>query len=171
MSSANEKIENGKWKVKIEDIDNEGILEFDFDDNIKELEDCHVSAELEFRAMGDFIEVKGNVEGKITLECDRCLNKFNYDLDFNIDETFAKNSLLDEYGQELELNNGQFITDLNGAEDIDVYDLLYQSVILALPNKRVCGINCNEGFFVSESDIKSHDSRMDVFKNIEIDKK
>ena len=158
-------------KVSIEDIEDEGILEFDFDDDIKELEDCHIKAELDFRAMGDFIEVKGHADGKITLECDRCLNKYSYDLDFDIDETFAKNSLLDEYGSEVELSNGQFVTDLNGAEEIDVYDLLYQSVILALPNKKVCGINCNEGMFVSEDDVKPHDTRMDVFKNIQINKK
>ena len=156
-------------KVRIDDIEQEDILEFDFDSDIKELDECHVSAELNFRSMGDFIEVNGHAEGKVTLECDRCLNKFVYDLDFDIDETFAKKSLLDEYGAELELSNGQFVTDLNGAEEIDVYDLLYQSVILALPNKKVCGINCNEGLFVSEDNIKPKDSRMDVFKNIKID--
>lgn len=157
------------YKVSIEDIENEGILEFDFEDDIKELEDCHIRAELDLRTMGDFIEVKGHAEGKVILECDRCLNKFEYDLDFDIDETFAKNSLLDEYGAELELSDGQFITDLNGAKEIDIYDLLYQSVILALPNKRVCGINCSEGLFVSE-ETKPHDSRMEVFKNIQIKK-
>ena len=163
-------MENGKWKVSISDIEDEGILEFEFDDDIKELEDCYLSAELEFRAMGDFIEARGHAEGKVTLECDRCLNKFVHNLDFDIDETFAKKTLLDEYGADVELSNGQFVTDLEGAEEIDVYDLLYQSVILALPNKKVCGINCNEGLFVSEDDIKSHDSRMDVFKNIQIKK-
>ena len=156
------------YKLSIDDIEDEGNLEFDFDDDINELENCHISAELEFRAMGEFIEARGHAEGKITLECDRCLNKFDYDLDFDIDETFAKKSLLDEYGQDVELSNGQFVTDLDGAEEIDVYDLLYQSVILALPNKKVCGINCNEGLFVSDDEIKPHDSRMDVFKNIRI---
>ena len=161
-------MESGKFKIAVKDIEDEGVLEFDFDGNIKELEDCHISAGLEFRAMGDFIEARGHIEGKITLECDRCLNKFVHNLDFDIDETFAKKSLLDEYSSEQELSNGQFVTDLDGAEEIDVYDLLYQSVILALPNKKVCGINCNEGLFVSEDDIKTHDNRMDVFKNIEI---
>ena len=156
-------------KVSIEDIEQEGILEFDFDDDIKELENCHLRAELELRSMGEFIEVRGNAQGKITLECDRCLNKFVHELNFDIDETFAKNSLLEEYGSELELSDNQFITDLNGAKEIDIYDLLYQSVILALPNKKVCGINCNEGLFVSEEDMKIHDTRMDVFKNIKID--
>ena len=159
-----------KYLISIEDIEQEEILEFDFDDDIIELEECHITAELELRSMGDFIEVTGSAQGKISLECDRCLNKFVHKLDFDINETFAKKTLLDEYGSEVELSNGQFVTDLEGAEEIDVYDLLYQSVILALPNKKVCGINCNEGLFVSTDDIKIHDTRMDVFKNIKIDK-
>jgi len=69
------------------------------------------------------------------------------------------------------IKNGQFITDLNGEKEIDIYDLLYQSVILSLPNKKVCGINCNEGMFVSDEDIKIHDDRMDIFKTIKIERK
>ena len=163
-------MEKENWKVGIKDIEDEGSLEYEFDGDIEELEDCHIVADLEFRNMGDFIQVKGRANGKITLECDRCLNKFEQELDFDIDEMFAKKTLLDEYSSELELSGGQFVTDLDGAEEIDIYDLLYQSVILALPNKKVCGINCNEGFFVSEDEYKPHDSRMDVFKNIKIDK-
>ena len=56
---------------------------------------------------------------------------------------------------------------LQGAEDIDIYDLLYQSVILNLPNKKVCGINCNGDKFLKEEDLS--DPRLDVFKNIKID--
>ena len=159
-------------KVSIDDIEREPdkTLHVDFDDEIKELEGCKITAELDFKSLGGFIEAKGHAEGVITLECDRCLNKFQYDLDFDIDETFAKHSLYDEYAQEVELQSGQFITDLNGEKEIDVYDLLYQSVILQLPNKKVCGINCNEGLFVSDEEMQPHDSRMDVFKNIRIEK-
>ena len=156
------------YKVSIEDIETEGVLEFEFDGNIKELEGCNVKAKIVFKNVDDFIEAKGHAIGKIVLECDRCLNKFEHILDFDIDETFAKNSLLDEYGQEVELSAGQFITDLEGAKEIDVYDLLYQSVILSLPNKKVCGINCKEGMFVSNEDYENHDARMDIFKNIKI---
>ena len=159
------------YKVLIEDIEKEPgkILHYSFNDSIDEL-NCNLKAELDLKSMGDFIEVCGHAEGKINLTCDRCLNEFSYNLDINIEETFAKHALQDEYGQDFELKNGQFITDLNGEKEIDIYDLLYQSVILALPNKKVCGINCNEGLFVSEDDIKPHDSRMDVFKNINIEK-
>ena len=159
--------------VEIEDIEREPdkIFHFDFKGSIEKLKDCELSASLDLKSLGDFIEVKGFVEGQIQLECDRCLNKYQYDFDFDIDETYAKHSLYDEYGQELELQSGQFVTDLNGEKEIDIYDLLYQSVILNLPNKKVCGINCNEGLFVSDEQMQEvSDNRMDVFKNIKIDK-
>ena len=157
-------------KILIEDIEKEPdkTIHYTFDDCIDEL-NCNLYSELDLKSIGDFIEVTGYAEGKIKLTCDRCLNEYEYDLDIDIEETYAKHALQDEYGQELELSRGQFITDLNGEKEIDIYDLLYQSVILALPNKKVCGINCNEGLFVSEDEIKTHDSRMDVFKNIKIE--
>ena len=157
--------------VSIDDIELDGTLNYEYEGEISELEGCKIKANVVFKSMGEFIEAIGHIEGKITLECDRCLNKFEHKLDFDIDETFAKKSLYDEYGQELELSSGQFVTDLNGEDEIDVYDLLYQSVILNLPNKKVCGINCNEGLFVSEEEYQVKDTRMDVFKNIQIDKK
>ena len=70
-----------------------------------------------------------------------------------------------------EIKEGQFITDLNGEKEIDVYDLLYQSVILQLPNKKVCGINCNEDKFLKDDEEFVQDERMAVFKNIRIEPK
>ena len=159
-------------KILIDDIEREPgkILQYEFNEFMEEF-NCDISAELELKSLGDFIEVTGNAVGKIRLVCDRCLNEYEYDLDIKIEETFAKRALQEDYTQEFELQRGQFITDLNGEKEIDIYDLLYQSVILNLPNKKVCGINCNEGMFVSDEDMEVHDSRMDVFKNIKIERK
>ncbi|MCM1072873.1 MAG: DUF177 domain-containing protein [Bacteroides sp.] len=158
-------------KVLIEDIERESdkILHYEFDEFMEEF-GCNIKANLEFESLGEYIKVIGDAQGKIKLTCDRCLTEYEYDLDIDIEETYAKHSLQDEYGAELELSGGQFITDLNGEKEIDVYDLLYQSVILALPNKKVCGINCNEGMFVSDENMQIHDERMDVFKNIKIER-
>lgn len=157
-------------KISIEELENtpSKTLEFHFDEKIKEL-DCvsPIKSDLEIKSLGEFIEISGNVKGIVKLECDLCLKEFEYELDFNIDEMFAKKALLEDYGQEIELKEGQFVTDLQGAEDIDIYDLLYQSVILNLPNKKVCGINCNGDKFLKEEDLS--DPRLDVFKNIKID--
>lgn len=152
IENAPNKIVNCKFEEKIDGIDSVGPI----------------SAELELKSLGDFIEVTGHVRGLLKLECDLCLKEFEYNLDFDIDEMYAKNALLDDYGQETELKEGQFITDLNGDDKIDIYDLLYQSVILNIPNKKVCGINCNGDKFLQEEDLS--DPRMDVFKNIHIEK-
>ena len=160
------------YKVSIEDLENSGdkSLNITFDDYIEEI-NCvtPVQAAITLKSLGEFIEAKGHVSGVVKLECDLCLKEFDYSLDFDIDELYAKNSLLDEYGQELELKDGQFVTDLNGADEIDIYDLLYQSVILNLPNKKVCGINCNGDNFLKEENLS--DPRLDVFKNIKLEPK
>ena len=160
------------YKISIDDIENEKnkTYHIDFDDDIPEIK-AHVKASIDLISLGDFIEAKGKIKGIIKLECDLCLKEYDYKLDFSINEMYAKNSLFDEPKQETELKEGQFITDLNGENEIDIYDLLYQSVILQLPNKKVCGINCNEGLFVSDEEMEVPDNRMDVFKNIKIDKK
>ena len=133
--------------------------------------DADVYADLILENLGEYIKVSGDVNGKLPLICDRCLKEYDYEFDLKIEEVYAKGGLYEEYGQETELKEGQFIIDLEGAKEIDIYDLLYQSVILTLPNKKVCGINCsNVGHFMSEEEITQTDSRMSVFKNIKVNR-
>ncbi len=155
------------YSVKIRDIENEnnGILKKDFSLKIEELS-AEVESSLVFKSLGEFIELKGNVNGKIDLECDVCLNPYTEILDFEIHEMYAKTSLYGEYGSEVELKSGEFVTDLNGADEIDVYDLLYQSVILNFPNKKVCGINCKGKEYLTDED--NYDPRLEVFNNLQI---
>lgn len=157
-------------KILIEDIEKEinGTLFYEFHEFMEEF-GAEISADLQLKSLGQFIEITGKAQGNLKLICDRCLNEYEYKLNINIEETFAKQSLQDEYSQEFELQRGQFIIDLNGEKEIDIYDLLYQSVILNLPNKKVCGINCNGDKFLKEENLS--DPRMDVFKNIEINPK
>ena len=157
--------------ISIEDIENakDGILEYSFENLIKEINsEGPIKADLILKNLGEFVEVSGNVKGILNLECDLCLKEYKYNFEFSIDEIFAKRALMEDYGQETEIKEGQFVTDLNGADKIDIYDLLYQSVILNIPNKKVCGINCNGNKFLKEEDLS--DPRMEIFKNIQIDK-
>lgn len=161
--------------LSLEDLENaeNKTLYFTFDEKIEGI-DCltPIHADLCAKSLGDFVQISGKVSGKLSLECDLCLNKFDYDLEFNLDELYSKGTLLGEYGesgQEFEIKEGQFVTDLNGEKEIDIYDLLYQSVILNLPNKKVCGINCKGREFLEEQEII--DPRLEVFKNIQINPK
>lgn len=169
---------NEQFTIKIEDIENapNKTLQIDFEEYLSELKSREpIKACLTATSLGEFIEIKGKVQGTAILECDLCLEEFEHQLDFEIDELFAKSSMQEEYSQETELKEGQFVTDLNGSDSIDIYDLLYQSVILDFPNKKVCGINCKGGdIFIRDdnSPQMEQDPRMSVFKSIEIkDKK
>ena len=157
-------------KILIEDIEKEinGTLFYEFHEFMEEF-GAEISADLQLKSLGQFIEITGKAQGNLKLICDRCLNEYEYKLNINIEETFAKQSLQDEYSQEFELQRGQFIIDLNGEKEIDIYDLLYQSVILNLPNKKVCGINCKGREFLTEEEII--DPRLEVFNNIQINPK
>ena len=159
--------------IAIEDIetapDKKLQIEFEeFIDGIKSKEP--IKASLEAISVSDFIKVTGNVKGIALLECDLCLGEFEYNIDFDIDETFAKNALFEEDQDEIELKEGEFVTDLKGSQELDIYDLLYQSVILDFPNKKVCGINCKGGVFESEEEFLKNqtDPRLEVFKNIPV---
>ena len=165
---------NNTHRVLIEDIEQatNKKLEYNFDDVIEEIpSNGNIQADLVLESLGEFIKISGNIKLIAKLECDICLNEYEENMDFEIEEMFAKNSLMEEYGQELELKDGQFITDLNGENEIDIKDLLYQSVIINLPDKKVCGIKCKEGFFETDETFKIPDARMEVFKNIKVDRK
>ncbi len=164
---------NNTNKISIDDIENatNRVLEVDFEEIIEDIPSSKpVKSHLILKSLGDFIEVSGNVQADLILECDLCLKEFEYKLNEEINETYAKRTLMEEYGQETELKDGQFVTDLEGNNEIDIYDLLYQSVILNIPNKKVCGINCNRDVFQTDEEFVEEDPRMEVFKNIKLDK-
>ena len=158
-------------QIKISELENSKnkFLHFDIEDSLLEKK-ADINESLEVTSLGEFISIKGNISGSVKLICDLCLKEYDYKLDFDIDEMFGKGSVFDDEKQEVEIKEGQFVTDLNGADEIDIYDLLYQSVILQLPNKKVCGINCKEDFFEKDDSFKVHDERMDIFKTIKIEK-
>ena len=157
---------------ELENAENK-TLYFTFDEKIEGI-DCvePIHADLCAKSFDEFVQINGHVTGIVNLECDLCLEKFEYKLDFDLDELFSKTSLIKDYDnseKEFELSDGEFVTDLNGENEIDIYDLLYQSVILNFPNKKVCGINCKGKEYLSMQD--NYDPRLDVFKNLQINPK
>ena len=107
--------------------------------------------------------------------CDRCLKDFVQKIDVDVDETYKlgrlDSAVNGHSGQEIELKDGDFVTELDGDDEIDVEDLIYQSVTLNIPNPCVCDINCI-GDPEMEKYIKKEisDPRLEVFKNLKINK-
>ena len=163
-------------KISIDDIKNSlnQSIKIDFNNVVKDLDtDGSVFAELIFSAYSSYINVKGKIVANVNLVCDRCLKNFVEKIEVDVDETYTLSSLKPaseaHSGQEIELKDGDFVTELNGEDSVDVEDLIYQSVTLNIPNPCVCDINC-VGDPEMEKYIKKEisDPRLDVFKNIKI---
>ena len=163
-------------KISIDEIKNSKnqSLKVAFNNEVKDLAtDSPVFADLVFSAYSSYINVKGQIVANVKLVCDRCLKEFVEKIEVDVDETYTLSGLKSateaHSGQEIELKDGDFVTDLNGEDSVDVEDLIYQSVTLNIPNPCVCDINCI-GDPEMEKYIKKEvsDPRLDVFKNIKI---
>ncbi len=163
-------------KISIDDIKNskDQSLKIKVENEIKGIDtDVPVFAELVFSAFGKYINVKGQIVANVKLICDRCLKEFVEKIEVDVDETYILSSskpLSDVHGgQEIELKDCDFVTELNGEDSVDIEDLIYQSVTLNIPNPCVCDINC-VGDPEMEKYIKKEvsDPRLDIFKNIKI---
>ena len=165
-------------KISIDDIKNakDQSLKISFDNEVKDLStQGSVKAELIFKAFGKYINVKGTIVANVKLVCDRCLKDFVKNIEVDVDETYLLGHLIPSEdahsGQELELKDGDFVTELYDTDEVDVEDLIYQSVTLNIPNPCVCDINC-----VGDPEMEKYmkkeisDPRLEVFKNLKIKK-
>ena len=162
-------------KVSLEDLkqSKEGLLKFDFEDTPEGIDLVRpAKASLVVKMIGGgFVNVSGAVEAEINAVCDNCLKIFVYKVESDVDETYVEKTLYDEYKGEVEIKDNFFAEDLNGADEIDLTDLMYQSLILSIPNKLVCDINCNGDEEINKY-IKRElqDPRLEVFKTIKTEK-
>lgn len=161
-------------KVSVDDIKNSPnqTLETSFNGNLKDLEtEGPVVAELVLKCLGQCINVKGQIVANVKLTCDRCLREFHQKFELPVDETYVRGAFNDGENKEIELKDGDFVTDLYDQTEIDIDDFIYQTLILNLPNPSVCDINCN-GSPEIEKYLKKEisDPRLEVFKNLKITK-
>ena len=161
-------------KISITELENTElqIKEFIFSEVYEEFNNEEpITAKLKAEIIGNLIKLSGVISANLKLTCDLCLKEFTKKLDIKVEEFFTKYSLSDDYENEFELKQDGFIEDLNGNDEIDITDFVYQSVILNIPNKLVCDINCNGGENLNKY-IKTDftDPRLEVFKNIKIEK-
>ncbi|MCD7779748.1 MAG: DUF177 domain-containing protein, partial [Candidatus Gastranaerophilales bacterium] len=111
------------------------------------------------------------INALLNLTCDICLEEFTKEFNINVEEFFTKYNLNDSNDKEFEIKQNSFIEDLNGSDEIDIKDFVYQCVILHIPNKLVCGINCKGNEKVKKY-LKTDfsDPRLEVFKTIKTEK-
>ena len=161
-------------KIKVSDIENLENKEqkVNFSEIYEEFNlDVPVEATLIIKVLGELIKVTGKIKAKLNLTCDLCLKEFTKDFDFDVEEYFLKDGLNVNNTGEFEISENNFLEDLNGQDEIDLTNFIYQCVILHMPNKLVCDINC-KGDENLEKYIKKDftDPRLEIFKKIKIEK-
>jgi len=116
-------------------------VKIEIDEDFAEL-NAHASGMLTAKLTGDFVFIKGNLDVNIELECSRCLKKFEDVLNVNIDEKFFKGSFTPVKSKEHQMKSSDFVEELNESDEIDLSDLIYQSIILFVPSQPLCDENC-----------------------------
>ena len=161
-------------KIKISEIENSTnkVQKLNFSEIIEEFNDTvPVKASLEVEILGDLIKITGEIDALLNLTCDLCLKDYTKEFKINVSEFYAKDKLNDCYNAETELKENSFVEDLNGNDEIDITDLIYQCINLNIPNKLVCDINCNGSEKVNQYIKKDFtDPRLEIFKKIKIEK-
>ncbi|MEI8378045.1 MAG: DUF177 domain-containing protein [bacterium] len=125
-----------------------------------------VKAQLTIWKKGTHVEVLGDIEAEVEIECDRCLKKFNQVLNIDIKEVFSTCEAFDYSHNEIELKNDNFVVELEKEGEIDITDLVYQSIILNLPSKKICSENCEGTEVLKELQSNKIDPRLAVFQDI-----
>lgn len=79
--------------------------------------------------IGTNVNVKGTISLSMEAQCSRCLENFNYDTVIQFDEEFSK-----------EENDEEFYVIFE--EDIDLYDMVIDCIIVSVPYKFLCSDDC-----------------------------
>ena len=134
-------------KVRVEDITAEGLC-LDITEDGVSIGDVAaldfgvaspVEARLRLSRQGPLIEVDGDINAEITLECARCLKKFNR----RIVSSFTNRLLL---GSETQREKGLTADEIElsrfEGEELDTRDLIMEQLALESPPRPLCRTDC-----------------------------
>jgi uncharacterized metal-binding protein YceD (DUF177 family) len=92
------------------------------------------------------VRLQGQIKTIVKLQCHTCLNYFFQSLDLEINEEFVYEDYLNEKAlsaRDRELQSEDFFEAVPYYGEIDVSDIVYQAVNLAVPTYCSCGKHCS----------------------------
>jgi uncharacterized protein len=96
---------------------------------------------VEFQLRNNFIIINGEFTSPVNLTCDRCAQKFDHQLNFDIDEVIEVSD--EPYPtEEIEFIADEIHEQIKSDEQIDLEDYIRQYVILNIPSKNLCSEDC-----------------------------
>ncbi|MCL7488142.1 MAG: DUF177 domain-containing protein [Desulfobulbaceae bacterium] len=89
------------------------------------------------------IELRGRMHAAVALECDRCLERFIFEVDSSMQMVISTSAQNEHWRlQDLESSGGDLETLSQDRPVVDLAEILRQQLLLALPEKKLCMENC-----------------------------
>ncbi len=131
-------------KIIVSEIEGEGT-ELDFSESLTQnslLESIGpVNAHLRIERRGEEVRIQGGIQGRVALQCSRCLINFQQEMSLNIDLLYHPAAeVAREETYEVprdEINIGFYSND-----ELDITQVIREQLILNLPMKAVCVETC-----------------------------
>ena len=106
-------------------------------------------------------DLKFNLSGKVSLECDNCLDDFEMGIKGNY-HLIMKISEVENY------TDDEIIFIIPQLLEYDVTQYIYESFLLSIPAKRICALGnkeCNKEFTNKLNELEQNDSEVDKKEN------
>lgn len=91
---------------------------------------------------GTYLDVKGQAEAIMTLECDRCLQSYNTRIQVDNSELVWLEEATPETALEKEVDLEDLVESLSPQGNFDPGEWLYEQMCLAIPQKQICRSDC-----------------------------
>lgn len=96
---------------------------------------------LRFMKFGKRVLVEGSVRVSVSMKCSRCLRDLSCPLDIAFKEEYSPSEELDREGEH-ELQGSELNLGFYSNDEIDTGELVKEQVLLALPMKPLCSVEC-----------------------------
>jgi uncharacterized metal-binding protein YceD (DUF177 family) len=114
-----------------------------------------VQGEVFLAASSASVRLSGKINSTVRLTCHHCLISFLHPLEIDLDEEFVYEDYLNDSPRkekEKELQLEDFYETVPYAGTIDILDVVYQAIVLAIPNYCLCGPGCAGPSIYNKSD-------------------
>jgi len=90
------------------------------------------------------VHVRGRVEGRLDVECGRCLVPYTVDVAQELDQFYLPRlaSRPEEQEEEVELGDHDVVVGYYEGEQLDLGEVIREQLFLALPMKQLCREDC-----------------------------
>jgi DUF177 domain-containing protein len=128
-----------------------------------------IELELQLLSTGESIVVQGNISGKYTAVCNRCLKEYPVDINIEIEEEYRKVTTMEQDSKmiEVELGEEDFILAIDDEGYIDLEELIRQNILVNMPIQLICREACPGLPQMADNKEAKTDPRWDNLRNLQ----